>query len=116
MAITLGRPVLIVAESIPREEMRTFLEQCEPAVVATGDQSVAEAVLLGKVPMVRPDAKVSQWESALSIMSQDKVQDVPDLGERLRTVVRSREAQSSAARCSETESSQVSARVIAEFG
>ncbi|CAE7713386.1 unnamed protein product, partial [Symbiodinium sp. CCMP2456] len=61
-----NREVFLVSVAIPREEMRDFLEQCEREVVATGDQSVAEAVLLGKIPFVAPDAKVASWRAALA--------------------------------------------------
>merc|ERR1712118_444805 len=47
------RLLFLVAQPVPRDEMRSFLEQCEQIVVTTGDQSMAEAVLLGKVPMTK---------------------------------------------------------------
>merc|ERR1712083_616062 len=60
-----GRTLFICSERVPRTEMRSFLEQCEECVFTTGDQSLAEAMLMGKIPCVKPDAKVQQWQIAL---------------------------------------------------
>ncbi|CAK0795488.1 unnamed protein product [Prorocentrum cordatum] len=114
--VTLGRPVFLVAERVPRREMRTFLHQCEAVVVATGDQSVAEAILLGKVPMVRPDAKVEQWGRALSVAAEGAVEAVPDLGEVLRRLLRSPQERSRMQRRSRERSEEAEARATAELG
>lgn len=111
--VELKRPVFILEASIERAEMRSFLEQCEAMVVATGDQSVAEAVLLGKVPLARPDAKAAQWELALASVTAGKVADVPDLGALLRRLVASPSARASAAAASEAASGAVEARAVA---
>ncbi|CAJ1443269.1 unnamed protein product [Effrenium voratum] len=89
-ALKPNRVVFLVARHIPRAEMRSFLAQSEREVVATGDQSVAEAVLLGKVPF-QPDAKVSQWRAALAA----DVATVPDLGQTLRDLLSSEELRQS---------------------
>ena len=49
-ALKPNRVVFLVARHVPRAEMRSFLAQSEREVVATGDQSVAEAVLLASRP------------------------------------------------------------------
>ena len=114
--ITPGRPVFLVAESVPRAEMRTFLEQCEDAVVTTGDQSMAEAVLLGKVPMARPDAKAAQWELALACAASGGLEAVPDLGESMRRLLWSAAAQAEVAAASAARSAEVEAQAVARFG
>ena len=43
-----SRDILLTNRRVEREEMRTFLESCQGRVVVTGDQSLAEAVVLGK--------------------------------------------------------------------
>jgi len=116
MQLSLSRQVFLVAEPVPRTEMRNFLEQCEPTVVATGDQSVAEAVLLGKLPFVRPDAKVEQWRLALSVMATGALKTVPDLGEVLRSLLWSKEARARSAAKSEVLSAAAEARARMELG
>jgi len=114
--ISLLRPVFVVAQRVPRAEMRGFLEQCEDMVVATGDQSVAEAVLLGKMPMVRPDAKVAQWELALAAMARRSSDEVPDLGAKLRELLSSEEVRVAVAAQSKARSLVVQQRVDRELG
>eukprot|EP00930_Biecheleria_cincta_P007940 TRINITY_DN109260_c0_g1_i1.p1 TRINITY_DN109260_c0_g1~~TRINITY_DN109260_c0_g1_i1.p1 ORF type:complete len:365 (+),score=45.27 TRINITY_DN109260_c0_g1_i1:32-1096(+) len=115
-SMTPGRPVFLVAQRVPRHEMRSFLESCEPAVVATGDQSISEAVLLGKVPFVKPDAKVAQWELALATLSKGKVDEVPDLGQILRDILSLETVREKLARRSQLESEQIEARLVDELG
>lgn len=112
----LPQRIFLVAQAIPRHEMRCFLEQCESAVIATGDQSIAEAVLLGKLPLWRPDAKVDQWQNALAAVASGTLEQVADLGERLRSLLRSPEARSEAQDRSRLRSLEVMASVRAKFG
>mmetsp|Transcript_15605 Transcript_15605/g.33160 ORF Transcript_15605/g.33160 Transcript_15605/m.33160 type:complete len:531 (-) Transcript_15605:44-1636(-) len=112
--LNLGRPVFLVEASVPRMEMRAFLDQCENALVATGDQSVAEAVLLGKVPLARPDAKVRQWELALKAMEAGAVDEVADLGGVLRRLVNASEERDRATAWSEQLSLEAEARAKAQ--
>lgn len=112
----LKQRIFLVAQSIPRHEMRSFLEQCEPAVIATGDQSVAEAILLGRLPLWRPDAKVDQWQNALAAVATGTLDQVVDLGERLRTLLVSSDARQEAQERSKRRSLEVLARVKAQFG
>lgn len=112
-----GRRVFMVSTKVPRAEMRTFLEQCEQIVYTTGDQSLAEAILLEKFPSIKPDAKVNQWQLALAAFLMGKVGDVPDLGEALRQLaldepgVRERTRQESRRRSDELER-----HMVAELG
>lgn len=80
------RNLYVVSARIPRPEIRSFLEQSEERCYTTGDQSLSEAVLLGKIPCVRPDAKVNQWQAALLARAQGKVNEVPDLGDLMRNL------------------------------
>ncbi|CAJ1365522.1 unnamed protein product [Effrenium voratum] len=105
-ALKPNRVVFLVARHIPRAEMRSFLAQSEREVVATGDQSVAEAVLLGKVPF-QPDAKVSQWRAALAA----DVATVPDLGQTLRDLLSSEELRQSLVNQSRAYSEAVEAQL-----
>eukprot|EP00933_Yihiella_yeosuensis_P020985 TRINITY_DN16721_c0_g1_i5.p1 TRINITY_DN16721_c0_g1~~TRINITY_DN16721_c0_g1_i5.p1 ORF type:complete len:495 (-),score=112.02 TRINITY_DN16721_c0_g1_i5:629-2113(-) len=112
----LPQQIFMVAERVPRHEMRTFLENCEPAVVVTGDQSVAEAALLGKLPLWRPDAKVEEWEKALAAVASGAVEQVQDLGERLRLLLVSSDAREKAKQRSFDDSLAVEESLRASFG
>ncbi|CAE7450154.1 unnamed protein product [Symbiodinium natans] len=109
------RPVFVVASAIPREEMRSFLEQCEREVVATGDQSIAEAVLLGKLPFTAPDAKVASWRAALDAAANG-VEHVPDLGQTLRDLVGNEALRAQYVEASRRHGGAVQAELEAQFG
>merc|ERR1712028_300180 len=83
----MGRTVFLCSTRVPRGELRTFLEQCEEYVFTTGDQSLAEALFLGKDAPLQPDAKVQQWEIARALRATQGVDAVPDLGEGMRQLV-----------------------------
>merc|ERR1711920_869518 len=82
-----SRRLFVCSTRVPRAEMRTFLEQCEERVFTTGDQSLTEAMVMDKIPCVRPDAKVQQWQVALVAKATGIIESVPDLGEKLRSLV-----------------------------
>jgi len=111
-----GRRLCVCSTRIPRAEMRSFLEQCEERVFTTGDQSLAEAVLLGKVPCVRPDAKVQQWQFARLAQDAGLVEAVPDLGEELRRLVTSGLARDAARCLSKLRSVDVERRISEQLG
>jgi len=112
-----SRPVYLAAESVPRLEMRSFLAQCEPSgVIVTGDQSLAEAVLLGLEPLARPDAKVQEWEFATAALREARVGSVPDLGETFRELLRSPSLQARVRKWSEARSRDVEAMAAQRLG
>merc|ERR1712232_905144 len=110
------RPLFVCSARVPRKEMRTFLEQCQEQVFTTGDQSLTEAVLLGKVPCVKPDAKVQQWQAALMARAAGAVEAIPDLGEELRKLVTDKDAQERARLLSKTRSDENEKQIVARFG
>jgi len=81
------REVIVTNRAIPRSEMRTFLSMCEKRCVVTGDQSLAEAVVMGMEPRCIPDAKVEQWNRAVSILRSNAMHKVPDLGDVLSQLI-----------------------------
>jgi len=111
-----GRSVFICNARVPREEMRTFLEQCEERVFTTGDQSLAEAIFLGKFPCIKPDAKVQQWQLALVARQNNLIDHVGDLGAEMRNLVLHESSRENARRSSKRFSEEVETSMIAQLG
>eukprot|EP00434_Breviolum_minutum_P022396 symbB.v1.2.019769.t1/scaffold1596.1/size109882/8 len=111
-----GRKIYFCSVRVPREEMRTFLEACEEPVYTTGDQSLAEAMWMGKVPCVKPDAKVQQWHLALMAKVSGAMDKVPDLGAELRKLATDESAQKAAIRQSKERSEACEQQIIAQLG
>lgn len=112
----LPRPVYVCSSRIPRHEMRTFLEQCEEHVFTTGDQSLAEAVFLGKNPCIRPDAKVQQWEQVVLARALGALDNVPDLGDEMRRLVTDERSRELAERHSKRKSDEIEKSVTTHLG
>ncbi|CAJ1432709.1 unnamed protein product [Effrenium voratum] len=111
-----GRKIYICSVRVPREEMRSFLEVCEEPVYTTGDQSLAEAMWMGKVPCVKPDAKVQQWHLALMAKVSGVMDKVPDLGQELRKLVAEESAREAAKRRSKERSEACERQLVAQLG
>ncbi|CAE8679137.1 unnamed protein product [Polarella glacialis] len=111
-----SRKIYICSAKVPRSEMRTFLDQCEEAVFTTGDQSLAEAMFMGKVPCVKPDAKVQQWKHALVAKATGTMDSVPDLGDELRKLVLDEAAREAARSFSKLHSEEVEKQMVAQLG
>eukprot|EP00913_Durusdinium_trenchii_P035922 g33611.t1 len=111
-----GRKIYICSLRVPREEMKSFLEACEEPVYTTGDQSLAEAMWMGKVPCVKPDAKVQQWHLALMAKVAGAMDKVPDLGHELRTLVRDESAREAAMLRSRGLSEACEKQIVAQLG
>eukprot|EP00928_Gymnodinium_smaydae_P029770 TRINITY_DN22328_c0_g1_i1.p1 TRINITY_DN22328_c0_g1~~TRINITY_DN22328_c0_g1_i1.p1 ORF type:complete len:599 (+),score=64.52 TRINITY_DN22328_c0_g1_i1:28-1824(+) len=111
-----SRTVYLCSARIPRADMRTFLEQCEDRVYTTGDQSMSEAVLLGKIPCIRPDAKVEEWSKALEAHRLGVIDQVPDLGNVLRDLVTNASCRTKARSDSKRASLAVEQSVKAQLG
>lgn len=111
-----SRKIYFCSVRVPREEMRTFLEACEEPVYTTGDQSLAEAMWMGKVPCVKPDAKVQQWHLALMAKVSGAMDKVPDLGAELRKLATDDGAQKAAIRQSKERSEACEQQIIAQLG
>merc|ERR1712048_858701 len=94
--VKVERQLFLYSGRVPRHEMRTFLEQCEEPVFTTGDQSLAEAMFMNKVPVIKPDAKVAQWERALTAKMNGTLETVPDLGATFRNLVQKQDARDAA--------------------
>lgn len=112
----LGRKVFLCSSRVPRGEMRTFLEQCEEHVFTTGDQSLAEALFLGKDVPVQPDAKVQQWQIARALRVSRGVDSVPDLGEEMRRLVTDEATQERARLFSKLESDETERSISSQVG
>lgn len=115
LRIPKGRQIFICSTKVPREEMRSFLEQCEERVCTTGDQSLAEAMLLERLPCIRPDAKVKQWQLALLARATGTVENVADLGAKMRNLVEDERSRQEARRQSEERSKSVEQSIIAQL-
>lgn len=115
-AVPSGRRLFICSTKMPRAEMRTFMEQCEERVYTTGDQSLAEAIFMGKLPCIRPDAKVQQWKLAMFMRLTGKLDVVPDLGAQLRQLVESQAAREEARQKSQLRSQEFERHVAAQLG
>jgi len=110
------RRLYICSTRVPRGEMRAFLEQCEEHVYTTGDQSLAEAMFMGKLPCVKPDAKVQQWQLALIAREMGTMNKVPDLGEELRKLLTDEDARQQARKASEAHSKRVERQMCQQLG
>eukprot|EP00439_Symbiodinium_sp_Y106_P047363 s627_g6.t1 len=111
-----SRKIFICSTKIPRSEMRTFLEECEEPVYTTGDQSLAEAMWTGKVPCVKPDAKVQQWQLALMAKCAGTMESVPDLGVVMRQLTKDDGAREAARAASKRRSDECEKNIIAQLG
>lgn len=116
VALDQKRQLFICSVRVPRSEMRTFLEQCEQCVYTTGDQSLAEAMLMDKLPCIQPDAKVQQWQLALAAKHRGSIDAVPDLGKVLRRLVQDEEAREMAKRSSKQRSDAIEKEMVANLG
>eukprot|EP00927_Polykrikos_kofoidii_P049224 TRINITY_DN43318_c0_g1_i1.p1 TRINITY_DN43318_c0_g1~~TRINITY_DN43318_c0_g1_i1.p1 ORF type:complete len:628 (-),score=112.63 TRINITY_DN43318_c0_g1_i1:141-1934(-) len=116
MPLEKGRQVFVCSTRVPRQEMRTFLEQCEDPVFTTGDQSLAEAMFMDKVPCIKPDAKVQQWQLALNAKAQGLLHAVPDLGAILRGLVEDESARERARQASRLRSDSIQKQMETEIG
>merc|ERR1712048_1206469 len=111
--VKVERQLFLYSGRVPRHEMRTFLEQCEEPVFTTGDQSLAEAMFMNKVPYIKPDAKVAQWERALTAKLTGALDSMPDLGATFRSLVQSQGARDLARKRSEENSRMVEKTISA---
>lgn len=111
-----GRQIYICSARVPRHEMRTFLEACEERVHTTGDQSLAEAMFLDKIPCIRPDAKVQQWQYALLAKATNAMDKVPDLGAILRSLVEDESVRQAAVAASKQKSDELERQMVAQLG
>jgi len=111
-----GRRLLVCSAKVPRSEMRRFLEQCEEHVFTTGDQSLAEAMFMGKLPCIKPDAKVQQWQIALLARSAGALETTPDLGQRLRQLVADAAERDATRSSSKRRSEEIEAQIVAQLG
>ena len=106
----------------------------------TGDQSLAEAMWMGKalaslspfdfrqVPCVKPDAKalsfkaaifraqVQQWHLALVAKLHGVMEQVPDLGDQLRQLVTEEPARQRAVKRSRERSEVCEKQIVAQLG
>lgn len=110
------RRLFVCSAKVPRDEMRSFLEQCEQMVFTTGDQSLAEAIFMGKIPCIKPDAKVQQWKLALVAKAYGTLDAVPDLGKVMRALVEDPAAREEARKQSRVLSDAIERRVASELG
>jgi len=111
-----GSQVFVCSTRIPRTEMRTFIEQCQEPVFTTGDQSLSEAIFLGKNPCIRPDAKVQQWERAAALRQAGALAEVPDLGAVLRQLLVDAAARERARQLSRLSSEATERGMVAQLG
>mmetsp|Transcript_43368 Transcript_43368/g.92852 ORF Transcript_43368/g.92852 Transcript_43368/m.92852 type:complete len:534 (-) Transcript_43368:244-1845(-) len=114
-ALPPGRRLFVCSCLIPRADMRTFLEQTERLVYTTGDQSLSEAMFLDKIPVVKPDAKVTQWQLALNAKLQG-LSKVPDLGRVMRDLVTVEATRSRMREASEVFSKALELQMVASLG
>jgi len=111
-----GRRLLVCSAKVPRNEMRRFLEQCEEHVFTTGDQSLAEAMFMGKLPCIKPDAKVQQWQIALLARNAGALETMPDLGQRLRQLVADPAEREATRSSSKRRSEEIETQIVAQLG
>mmetsp|Transcript_90912 Transcript_90912/g.245654 ORF Transcript_90912/g.245654 Transcript_90912/m.245654 type:complete len:553 (+) Transcript_90912:71-1729(+) len=115
-ALAKGRRLFVCSAKVPRAGMRSFLEQTQKVVFTTGDQSLAEAMFMDKIPVIKPDAKVQQWQLALMAKATGGLDAVPDLGEVMRSLVEDPIAQEKARRESKALSDELELQMIAKLG